>query len=325
MSKQPWQQAMSDLITDPHELLQILQLDPSLLPAAKSAVQLFPLRVPRSFVGRIEKGNVNDPLLKQVLPLGAELQEVAGYTNDPLQEEPANVLPGLLHKYPGRVLVTPTSACAVHCRYCFRRAFPYADNNPGRAGWKNIIEYIANDPSIHEVILSGGDPLSLSDHMLTQFTDLLALVKHVNRIRIHTRLPVMLPERITDEFVAWAGSLNKKLVIVFHINHSNEINEAVLGAFKRLAPVATLLNQSVILKDVNDNVKTLAELCELLFMNGVMPYYLHVLDKVAGAAHFDVPLAKALALQEGLQNSLSGYLVPKLVREDAGESAKTLL
>lgn len=325
MSKQLWQQAMADLITDPHELLQILQLDAAWLPAAKAAAKVFPLRVPRSFVARMAQNDLDDPLLKQVLPIGAELLDVPGYSNDPLKEEPANVLPGLLHKYKGRVLVTLTSACAIHCRYCFRRAFPYEDNNPGRAGWQHIVDYIQQDSTIHEVILSGGDPLAVNDQMLGQFIALIDAIPHVTRIRFHTRLPIMLPERITEEFIGLASTIRHKLVIVFHINHPQEINEEVSAAIARLKPVATLLNQSVILKGVNDNLETLVDLCESLFGIGVLPYYLHVLDKVAGAAHFDVPLATALKLHVGLQNTLSGYLVPRLVREDAGEGAKTLL
>ena len=323
--KQLWQSAMSDLITDPAELLTLLRLDASLLPAAEAAVKLFPLRVPRSFVTRMEVGNPDDPLLKQVLPIGAELVAVEGYSGDPLGEQPVNLLPGLLHKYAGRVLITPTSACAVHCRYCFRRSFPYEDNNPGRAGWKKIMAYIEKDPTIHEVIFSGGDPLAISDSLLTQFTDMLAAISHVKVIRLHTRLPVVLPERITDELVQWAQSLSQQLVIVVHVNHAQEINQDVADALQRLKPLATLLNQSVLLKGVNDKVATLRELSEKLFSIGVLPYYLHVLDKVAGAAHFDLDLATAMQLHADLQRSLPGYLVPRLVREDAGEMAKTQL
>lgn len=323
--KQPWQEAMSNLITDPAELLQLLQLDPALLPAAVAAARLFPLRVPRGFAARMEKNNLNDPLLKQVLPLGAELLATPGFTKDPLGEEPVNVLPGLLHKYKDRVLLTPTSACAVNCRYCFRRTFPYEDNNPGRIGWAKIVDYIEQDPNIHEVILSGGDPLALNDHSLTQFSELLQRVKHVTRLRIHTRLPVVLPERITDSFIDWTRSLPQQLVMVLHVNHPNELHSDVIAAVQRLKPTTTLLSQSVILKGVNDNVETLVQLCETLFEAGILPYYLHVLDKVEGTAHFDIELSTAKKLHEGLQQSLAGYLVPRLVREDAGKLSKTLL
>lgn len=324
-NKQAWQQAMSNLITDPAELLALLQLDPALLPAAKAAAQLFPLRVPRGFAARMERGNPNDPLLKQVLPIGAELLPATGFSKDPLGEEPVNVLPGLLHKYRDRVLLTPTSACAVNCRYCFRRTFPYEDNNPGRLGWHKIMEYLASDHNIHEVILSGGDPLSLSDNMLQQFSDLLQQVPHITRLRIHTRLPIVLPERITDGFIDWAASLTQQLVVVLHVNHPRELHEDVMQAMQRMKPVATLLSQSVLLKEVNDDVPTLTALCETLFKAGILPYYLHVLDKVEGTAHFDLDLCTAQKLHEGLQQALAGYLVPRLVREDAGKLSKTLL
>lgn len=323
--KQGWQVAMSDLITDPAELLDLLQLDPALLDAANAATRLFPLRVPRAFAERMERGNPNDPLLKQVLPIGAELKVVPGFTADPLGEEPANVLPGLLHKYPGRVLVTPTSACAVHCRYCFRRTFPYEDNNPGSAGWAKIIDYIDNDKTIHEVILSGGDPLAVSDLMLAKMSERLNQLAHVKTLRLHTRLPIVMPERITEQFVTWAKAVKQQLVMVLHVNHPNEISSDVAEALQQLRPFITLLSQSVLLKDVNDDVSTLTALSKTLFNVGILPYYLHVLDKVEGVAHFDVDLSTALKLYEQLQHSLPGYLVPRLAREDAGMQSKTLL
>jgi EF-P beta-lysylation protein EpmB len=223
------------------------------------------------------------------------------------------------------VLVTPTSACAIHCRYCFRRTFPYEDNNPGRAGWKKIIEYIEKDQNIHEVILSGGDPLAMSDQLLSQFTDLLAPIAHVKRLRMHTRLPIVLPERVTDELVNWAQLLPQDLIVVLHVNHAKEISSEVAEALQRLKPLATLLSQSVLLKGVNDSVAVLTDLSEILFAVGVLPYYLHVLDKVEGTAHFDLDLRTAMQIHEGLQQALPGYMVPRLVREDAGKMAKTLL
>ena len=326
ITKQLWQEAMSNLITDPEELLRLLQLDPALLPAAKAAARLFPLRIPRGFASRMEVGNPHDPLLRQMLPLGDELLAVPGYVSDPLGEEEVNPVPGLLHKYPSRVLVTLTSACAVHCRYCFRRHFPYADNNPGRTGWQKIIDYIQADERINEVILSGGDPLSVNDHLLKQFTDKLITVPHVSRLRLHTRLPVVLPERITDELIAWTDDLPLRLVIVFHVNHAQEIDLNVRQALAKLhRPNITLLNQSVLLKGVNDDAKVLADLSEALFSLAVLPYYLHVLDKVAGAAHFDVPLETAQHLHRELAKILPGFLVPRLVCEQAGEMSKTLL
>jgi EF-P beta-lysylation protein EpmB len=324
--KQLWQIAMSDLITDPRELLELLQLDIGLLAAAQAATALFPLRVPRRFVERMEIGNPSDPLLLQVLPLGVELDIVAGYSRDPLLEQQVNPVTGLLHKYANRVLVTLTSACAVHCRYCFRRYFPYEDNNPGRAGWRNIIEYIQQNEMIDEVILSGGDPLSVSDRLLQQFSSMLAEVPHVKRLRIHTRLPVVLPERITDDFIAWAKGLSIPLIMVLHVNHAKEINLEVRQVLQRLqASGITMLNQTVLLKGINDDVVALANLSEALFASNVLPYYLHVLDKVEGAAHFDLARRTALGLHAKLVKVLPGYLVPRLVCEQPGELSKTLL
>lgn len=324
--KQLWQEAMTDLVTDPAELLAMLDLDSSLLPAAVAAARVFPLRLPRGFVARMERGNPHDPLLAQVLPLGAELEVVPGYSRDILQESGANPVPGLLHKYPSRVLVTLTSACAVHCRYCFRRFFPYEDNNPGRAGWDKIITYIQSDTNINEVILSGGDPLSVQDHLLREFTDRLSHIPQIKRLRIHTRLPIMMPERITDDFMQWAAELRMQLVIIMHVNHAREISDDVSVMLKRLrAAGITVLNQSVLLRGVNDNANVLAELSEVLFASGVLPYYLHTLDKVEGSAHFDVDQQTALNLHAKLNTMLPGYLVPRLVRETPGELSKTLL
>lgn len=325
-SKTTWQEALSTLITDPQELLQLLALDMSLLSEAVAAANVFPLKVPRGYAARMQKGNPQDPLLRQVLPLGLELQMAEGYSADPLQEDKANPIPGLLHKYHGRVLVTLTSACAVHCRYCFRRYFPYENNNPGRLGWEKIVDYIQQNSTITEVILSGGDPLSVSDKLLTMFTDQLAVIPHLKRLRIHTRLPVVLPERITHDFIAWAKSLPWPLIIVIHSNHPQEINGEVREALQMLREAnITLLNQTVLLRGINDDAAILAELSETLFEAGVLPYYLHVLDKVQGAAHFDLPATRAFELYTELQNILPGYLVPRLVSEQPGELSKTIL
>lgn len=324
--KHAWQQALSDLITDPKELWDILDLDPALLDDAYQVVRQFPLKVPRSFVARMEKGNPHDPLLKQVLPLGAELDVISGFSLHPLQEINANPVPGVLHKYHGRVLVMLTAACAIHCRYCFRRHFPYEENISGRSGWEKIFAYLKQDPGISEVILSGGDPLSVSDHLLKSFTDELVQIPHIKRLRIHTRLAVVIPERITEQFVSWLNDLPLKSVLVTHINHANEINFEVKQALERLRSIGvTLLNQSVLLKEINDNVQTLAILSETLFASGVLPYYLHILDKVQGAAHFDIPLSCAKALHTELSYQLPGYLLPKLVYEQSGKLAKNIL
>jgi EF-P beta-lysylation protein EpmB len=325
-SKQLWQEALSDLITDPKELLDILELDPSLLSAAREAASKFPLKVTRPFVARMEKGNPYDPLLKQVLPLGIELSLIPGYSVDPLQEKHTNPVPGLLHKYVSRVLVTLTSACAIHCRYCFRRHFPYAENNPGRLGWEKIFNYIKQDTAISEVILSGGDPLSVNDGLLRSFSENLDAIHHVKILRIHTRLLVVLPERMTDELISWIKQLKQRIVIVIHANHPREIDSNVQKALQQLRIAgAHLLNQSVLLKGVNDDLKTLTALSEVLFSADVLPYYLHVLDKVQGAAHFDLPLEEAQRLHRELVKTLPGYLVPRLVREDAGEVSKTII
>ncbi len=318
-----WQTALSQAIQDPQELLALLELDPSLLAAAKSAANLFPLKVPRGFAARMQKGNVNDPLLKQVLPLGAELLDVAGYQQDPLQESDVNPIPGLLHKYQSRVLLTFVGTCGINCRYCFRRHFPYGDNNPGTDGWDRALDYIAKDSSITEVILSGGDPLVANDKSLWALSEKLNDIPHVKRLRIHSRMPIVLPERITADFLHWMGQLKQKPVLVTHCNHPQEISPAVEQAMQALSDVGTvLLNQTVLLKGVNDNVDTLVDLSEALFAAGIQPYYLHLLDKVQGAAHFDLPEEEAKNLHWGLNQRLSGYLVPKLVYEKAGAPAK---
>lgn len=324
--RQRWQQALMDLVTDPKELLALLELDPSLLEAAERAVRLFPLKVPRGYIARMQKGNPDDPLLRQVLPLQEELLIVPGYERDPLQELEKNPIPGLLHKYHDRVLVTLTGVCAVHCRYCFRRYFPYEENNPGRHGWEKIFNYIQNNTNITEVILSGGDPLAVSDQLLTSFTQQLKAIKHIKRLRIHTRLPIVLPERITEGFVQWIQQLSLPLSIVVHANHPQEINHEVHTAIATLRRAGVhVFNQSVLLKDINDDADTLIKLSEALYTAGIIPYYLHVNDKVQGAAHFDLPLERALALHTEMTKRLPGYLVPRLVREDPGMPAKTLL
>lgn len=321
--KEHWQTALIQAVTDPKVLLDLLELDSSLLNDAKAAAKLFPLKVPLGFVARMEKGNLNDPLLKQVLPIGAEFSEVPNYVKDPLGENKVNPVPGLLHKYQGRVLLTPTSACAIHCRYCFRRHFPYAANNPGKSGWALALDYIAKDSSIHEVILSGGDPLIMNDKQLEEFGEKLSQIPHLKRLRIHSRLPIVLPERITKTLLNWLKKLPLQTILVIHCNHPNEIDHTVTDALRALREhEVTLLNQTVLLKSVNDNVKTLVALSEALFATHVLPYYLHVLDKVEGTAHFDLPLAKAQELHRLMSHQLPGYLVPRLVMEKAGALAK---
>ncbi len=324
--KAAWQQSLTNLITDPKELIALLGLDASYAPKALEAAKLFPLRVTRSYVDRMQKKNPNDPLLKQVLPLDIECKTHPDFKRDPLQEQLVNPIPGLLHKYHGRVLMTLTSVCAIHCRYCFRRHFPYAENNPGKAGWEAILNYIKQDSHITEVILSGGDPLAVSDKLLMQFTEKLLSISHVKRLRFHSRIPIVLPERITREFLAWIETLPLQKVIVVHANHAQEINDEVKQMLVKLNNAdITLLNQAVLLKGINDQVQTLIELSETLFASKVMPYYLHVLDKVEGAAHFDLSLEKAKQLHDALRQQLPGYLIPKLTQEQAGSPYKILL
>lgn len=321
-----WQSALREAVRDPAELLGLLELDSALLPAARAAAECFPLRVPRSFVARMRKGDPHDPLLRQVLPLGAELHEVSGFGTDPVGDLAAGRGPGLLQKYRGRALLVTTGACAVHCRYCFRRHFPYAEENPRRGGWDNALETLRKDPDIEEIILSGGDPLSLSDERLAELVRALDGIPRLRRLRIHTRQPVVLPERVDPPLLDWLRASRLQKIVVLHANHPAELNEEVTHALAALAGAGChLLNQAVLLAGVNDRADTLESLSQRLFAAGVLPYYLHLLDRVAGAAHFDVPESRALELIAALRSRLPGYLVPRLARETAGESSKTVL
>jgi EF-P beta-lysylation protein EpmB len=321
-----WQADMATAITDPLELVTELGLDPALVAPAMGAGSTFRLRVPRSYVARIRRGDPNDPLLRQVLPIEAELADTADYTADPLGEQAAIRAPGLLQKYRGRALLITTSACAVHCRYCFRREFPYAEQTGESARWSEALEVIAGDASIEEVILSGGDPLSLSDSRLTSLTDAIQRIPHVRRLRVHTRQPVVLPSRVDAGLTRWLTQLRLPVVFVLHINHPNEIDADVRAACTQLRDSGvTLLNQTVLLQGVNDDAAVLAELSRSLFEAGVLPYYLHVLDRVRGAAHFDVPEERARSLAGQLAAQMPGYLVPRLAREIYGAPAKVTL
>ena len=321
-----WRAELARAVADPAELVRLLDLDPALLPQARAAARAFPLRVPRGFVARMRRGDAHDPLLRQVLPLGAELETQAGFVADPTGDLAVARAPGLLIKYQGRALIVATGACAVHCRYCFRRHFPYAGENPRADGWRAALAAIAADPSIDEVILSGGDPLSLSDLRLGELVGELAALSQLKRLRIHTRHPVVLPERVDDALLGWLAPLRLQKVVVLHANHAQELDADVAAACARLRDAgATLLNQSVLLRGVNDDVAALAALSERLFAIGVLPYYLHQLDRVAGAAHFEVPDREALALHSALGARLPGYLLPRLVREVAGAPAKQAL
>jgi L-lysine 2,3-aminomutase len=321
-----WQKLWREAVTDPRELLRLLDLAHlagALLPARDTG---FAMRVPRGFVARMRRGDVNDPLLLQVLPQTAELLEVAGFLSDAVGDLGARAANGVLHKYQGRALLIATGSCAVNCRYCFRRHFPYAQETAAANHWTTAIEHLRDDASISEVILSGGDPLSLSTAKLRELSSALATIPHLRRLRIHTRLPIVLPERIDEEFTAWLAELPWPVAIVLHANHPNELDTNVSAACSRLrAAGATLLNQAVLLRGINDDVNALANLSERLFDSGVLPYYLHQLDRVAGAAHFAVDDPAALGLIHALRVRLPGYLLPRLVRELAGESYKVPL
>ncbi len=322
----PWQEQLADVLTDLPELLATLRLDAAQLGLSEAALRDFPLRVPRPFLARMQVGDPRDPLLLQVLPQTAELLESPGYSHDPLGEATVNNQRGLLHKYQGRVLLIATQSCAIHCRYCFRRHFPYADNRPGRAQWQDAFRYIADDATITEVILSGGDPLASSNTYLQWLVDTLLAIPHVRRLRIHTRLPIMLPARVDNALLHMLGKRRQQVVMVLHANHANEFDASVDEACSRLrAEGIQLLNQSVLLKGINDSADALCALSERLLAAGVLPYYLHMPDKVQGTTHFDVTDDAALTLMQVMHERLPGYLVPRLVREESGKPGKVLL
>ena len=318
-----WQDQWRDAVRDPAELLCLLGLE-SLLPRlSHAAMAQFPLRVPRAFIGRMRHGDPADPLLRQVLPLDDEDRLVAGFGLDAVGDGAAKAADGVIRKYRGRALLIATGSCAVNCRYCFRRHFPYADETAARGDWADAVAAIAADPSIDEVLLSGGDPLSLSTAKLADLTARLATIPHLKRLRIHSRLPVVLPARIDEAFAEWLAGLPWLVTFVVHANHANEFDADVDAALARLrAAGAALLNQAVLLRGVNDSVDALAALSERGFAPGVLPYYLHQLDRVQGTAHFEVDDATAIDLHRQLAARLSGYLVPRLVREVAGDAGK---
>lgn len=325
--EQNWQSQLSDLITDPLELLENLQLSPEqLLSGAILASQQFKLRVPRAFVGKMKVGDPFDPLLLQVLPHHLELEDHPGYVTDPLDEESANHIPGVLHKYNSRFLLTLTGACAVHCRYCFRRHFPYQENLPKNEDWLNIQNYLSAQTQINEVILSGGDPLTLSNRKLALWIERLESIEHIKILRIHSRVPIVIPNRLDDELVSLLKNSRLRIILVVHSNHASELDDFTCLKLSHVAQQNILvMNQAVLLKGVNDSAQTLVDLSHRLFDANVMPYYLHVLDKVKGAHHFDLGAEKINLIYKEVLASLPGYLVPKLVREIAGQQNKTPL
>jgi len=316
-----WQQELHHSIHNYIELLELLELSNSPLGQKIAPKQGFRLQVPSSYVARMRKGDPDDPLLRQVLPLIEENQQLQDFSQDPVGDDIAEKAPGLLHKYHGRVLLITTGACAIHCRYCFRQHYHYSTAKPFAA-----LDSIRADTSITEVILSGGDPLSLTDKRLAELAHNLADIPQIQRLRLHTRLPIVLPKRVNDELLAWLTATRLQPVIVVHANHANEFDEKVNEALMRLVNAGiTVLNQSVLLRGVNDNAASLIALSEALFNCRVLPYYLHLLDRVQGAAHFEVSTEIATQLIEEMQVALPGYLVPKLVREVEGMPYKVVI
>jgi EF-P beta-lysylation protein EpmB len=324
--REDWLQQLADVVTDPTELLQLLSLEQHAdLTAGNDARKLFALRVPRAFIQRMTPGDAHDPLLLQVLTSRQEFVDAPGYSTDPLDEQ-SSVVPGLLHKYRNRALLLVKGGCAVNCRYCFRRHFPYQDNQGNKRNWQAAIDYIAAHPELDEIIFSGGDPLMAKDHELAWLVGALEKIPHLKRLRIHSRLPVVIPARITEGLCQILAETRLQVLMVSHINHAQEIDDELRYGMQMLKRAGvTLLNQSVLLRGINDDAHTLANLSNALFDAGILPYYLHVLDKVQGAAHFFVSDNEARALVRQLLTMVSGYMVPKLAREIGGEPSKTPL
>ena len=323
--EQNWLNQLASGISDPAELLRHLEIDPTPWQDGFAARKQFAQRVPLSFVARMEKGNPEDPLLRQVLPVAQELEWHPGFSQDPLEEQD-NAQPGLLHKYRNRALLIVKGGCAINCRYCFRRHFPYQDNRGNKAVWQKNLDYIAAHTELNEVILSGGDPLMAKDNELEWLISAIAAIPHIKRLRIHTRLPVVIPARVTDGLCTLLASTRLQVVMVTHINHANEIDAPFSEAVRALKQVGvTMLNQAVMLKGINDSVDAQVALSESLFDAGILPYYLHVLDKVQGSAHFHIADSEAKNIMAGVIERVSGYLVPTLTREIGGRKSKTPL
>jgi EF-P beta-lysylation protein EpmB len=327
-----WHEAVKDAVRDREELLRLvglgrlLELPDEVARKATQAARDFPVFAPRGYIARMRQGDKCDPLLRQVLPLEDELRPAAGYGLDPVDDRAATQSPGLLHKYDSRVLMVTTGACAVHCRYCFRRHFPYQESPKSLADWLPAIAKIEHDQSLREVILSGGDPLMLVDRQLAELAERLATIPHLRRLRVHTRLPIMIPERVTGELLGWLRGTRLTPIMVIHANHAQELSDPVANALAKLADAGIpLLNQAVLLRGINDDAQALVELSERLIDLRVMPYYLHQLDRVMGAAHFAVPVERGRQLIAEMRARLPGYAVPRYVAEVAGETSKRVL
>ncbi len=325
MQHRNWQKVLQQASSSPQVLLNKLNIEDSSL-ISRPANNDFPLRVPSGLINRMKQNDPDDPLFKQVWPSVEEENDEAGFIEDPLNEVNRQVTPGLLHKYPGRVLLVLTGACAIHCRYCFRRHFPYSDSNPSGENLNRAIKYIQNETSVTEVILSGGDPLSVSDERLSDLISRLDEIPHLKRLRIHTRFPVVVPERINETCLDWLNKTRLQLAIVLHVNHANELDKSVEQAILKLRNHnISLFNQSVLLKGINDSAQALMDLSEALFSYGIIPYYLHLLDPVSGTSHFEVNESSARLLMQKIQKRLPGYLLPKLVREDPETAHKIII
>lgn len=320
-----WSQHLAQAISSVEDLVTSLGLAKELTSSGEQAHQAFKIFVPRPYLSRMEYGNPNDPLLRQVMPDAAEMLKVQGYNKDPLAEADHNPQKALVHKYKSRVLVITTGVCAVNCRYCFRRHFPYGDNQLAQSEWQSVMAYIKKYPEVNEVILSGGDPLMMKDALLADKVRQIEALPQIKRLRIHSRLPVVIPARVCDDMLNWIKTSRLDIVMVLHINHANEVDQEFSHAMKRLKEAGvTLLNQGVLLKDINDSVEAQVNLSEAVFSAGILPYYLFTLDPVEGAAHFDVTIEEAQLLMGKVAAELPGYLVPKLAKEIPGQTAKTV-
>jgi EF-P beta-lysylation protein EpmB len=328
-----WRSHMKQAVRSLHELIEYLELPRGGSKQAGrvaeeniNAIGHFPVFAPRPYLQRIRPGDWNDPLLRQILPVAAEDLAVDGFSVDPLAESSASQGHGILQKYSGRALLITTGTCAINCRYCFRRHFPYESSPKSREEWDAAISQIENDSVIQEIILSGGDPLTLIDHQFAALIQRLDAIDHLKRVRVHTRLPIVIPQRVTDDLLALVRATRLTVVIVVHSNHARELDANVADALKRLGTNnAMLLNQSVLLRGVNDNAASLIELSERLIECGVIPYYLHKNDPVAGTSHFEVPVELGIGLIEKMRSSLPGYAVPRFVQEIAGDDSKRIL
>jgi EF-P beta-lysylation protein EpmB len=321
-----WRTALKDAVRDAAELCRILNIPNDLSADRRAAAASFPVFAPREFIARMTPGDPHDPLLRQVLAAAQEQQEVPGFNHDPVGDAAASLLPGLVRKYQSRALLITTGACAIHCRYCFRRHFPYEVAPRSVDDWQPALDCLANDPNIDEVILSGGDPLTIIDDTLSELAARIARIPHIQRLRIHTRLPIVIPQRVTGELLAWLRGTRLTTLVVVHANHANEIDHATAQALGRLVDAGVpVLNQAVLLRGVNDQLSALVELSRKLVNLRVTPYYLHQLDRVRGAAHFEVPAARGTELIDEMRKQLPGYAVPRYVQEVAGDTSKRVL